>query len=142
MSNTLYDEVGGRPMIEKIHKTFYDELYKHPWLKTFFIGIEQERIEKQQTDFMGAQMGGPNVYVGISVKTSHTNLFVTKEMIITRAKLLKKCIIQHGVSEKNADRWLERERVFYNVIIKESVADCKEKYSGEKIVVVPKPSAY
>ena len=38
--NTLLDEVGGKPVLEKVHKHFYDELYKHPWLKNYFLHIE------------------------------------------------------------------------------------------------------
>jgi hemoglobin len=56
--NTLLQEVGGKPVLEKIHKHFYDELYKHPWLKNYSLHIEQKIIENQQTDFMVANMGG------------------------------------------------------------------------------------
>ena len=56
--NTLLQEVGGKPVLEKVHKHFYDELNKHPWLKNFFLHIDQKIIENQQTDFMNANMGG------------------------------------------------------------------------------------
>ena len=59
--NTLLDEVGGKPMLEKVHKHFYDELYKHPWLKNYFLHIDQKIIENQQTDFMIANMGGGKI---------------------------------------------------------------------------------
>jgi len=39
-NNTLLQEVGGKPVLEKVHKHFYDELYKHPWLKNYFLHIE------------------------------------------------------------------------------------------------------
>lgn len=38
--NTLLQEVGEKPVLEKVHKHFYDELYKHPWLKNYFLHIE------------------------------------------------------------------------------------------------------
>ena len=73
--NTLLNEVGGRPMLEKVHKHFYDELYKHPWLKNFFLHIDQKVIEDQQTDFMVSNMGVekfipaacPRMFTGICI---------------------------------------------------------------------------
>jgi len=56
--NNLLQDVGGRAVLEKVHKLFYDKLYEHPWLKKFFLHIEQKLIENQQTDFMVSNMGG------------------------------------------------------------------------------------
>ncbi|MBT5260713.1 MAG: group 1 truncated hemoglobin, partial [Nitrospina sp.] len=59
--NTLLQEVGGKSVLEKVHKLFYDKLYEHPWLKKFFLHIDQKLIENQQTDFMVANMGGGKI---------------------------------------------------------------------------------
>ena len=42
--NTLFAEIGGRAVLEKVHKVFYDELYAHPWLKNF-LNITAELFE-------------------------------------------------------------------------------------------------
>jgi hypothetical protein len=55
--NTLLQEIGGKPVLEKVHKHFYDGLYKHPWLKNYFLYIDQKIIENQQADFMIANIG-------------------------------------------------------------------------------------
>ena len=30
------DDLGGKKTLQKVHKIFYNKLYAHPWLKSFF----------------------------------------------------------------------------------------------------------
>ena len=77
---TLFEQVGGKPTLEKVHKVFYDELYEHPTLKYFFTDVEQKIIENQQTDFMTSNMGGGKIYSGAFPKPANKHMFVTEEM--------------------------------------------------------------
>ena len=62
--DSLFDLLGGRPTLEKVHKVFNDKLYEYLWLKGFFEEIDQKVIENQQTDFMTSNMGGGKIYSG------------------------------------------------------------------------------
>jgi len=42
---TMFEAVGGLPVMERVHKRFYDKVYAHPWLGQFFEEHSQEAIE-------------------------------------------------------------------------------------------------
>lgn len=64
MKQSLFDEIGGMPTFQKVHKIFYDKVYAHEWLGQFYIGHNQEIIEQKQSMFMAVKMGGDVKYTG------------------------------------------------------------------------------
>jgi len=139
---SLFENIGGKEVLQKVHKTFYDKLYKHPWLKDFFLGTEQELIENQQTDFITKAMGGPNKYIGRDPIQAHKPMFITEEQFEIRHALLKESIKENSVSEENMNAWLKIDYAFKFAICKKSINDCERKFASEEIKVVPKPSGW
>ena len=138
--NTLLQEVGGKPVLEKVHKHFYDELYKHPWLKNFFLHIDQKIIENQQTDFMNANMGGGKIYSGGMPKNVHRHMYISEELFDLRSKILRESVLACGVSEDLAERWIRIDSAFKHSLVKNSVDDCEKRFFTDEILNFPKPS--
>lgn len=136
---SLYEEVGGHPVIERVHKIFYDKVYAHPWLKHFFEGTSQDRIEKQQTDFMVSIMGGPKRFMGSAPKVAHLRMFITQEILDVRTKLLTEALQEAGLSTINQMAWLSKDRNFHAAIVKTSPQEAKQRYPSEQLLVIPKP---
>ena len=137
---TLFETLGGRPVLERVHKVFYDKLYEHPWLKQFFSEIAQKTIEDQQTDFMVSNMGGGKIYSGALPKNAHKHLFVTDEMFDLRNKILKASLDECGVAQDLAERWLRIDDAFRKSIVKEDPGQCEKRFFTDEIVILPKPS--
>ena len=139
-NNTLLAEIGGRPMLEKVHKLFYDKLYEHPWLKKFFLHIDQKLIENQQTDFMISNMGGGKIYSGGMPKNVHRHMYITEELFDLRTQILRESILACGVREELADRWIRIDSAFKHSLVKPSVDKCEKRYFTDEILNFPKPS--
>ena len=63
-NNDKFEALGGRPILVKISKIFYDKVYDHAWLGKFFAKVDQQIIEDQQVDFLQGALGGDKVYCG------------------------------------------------------------------------------
>ena len=137
--NTLLQEVGGKPILEKVHKLFYDKLYEHPWLKKFFLHIDQKLIENQQTDFMISNMGGGKIYSGGMPKNVHRHMYITEELFDLRTQILRESILACGVREELADRWIRIDSAFKHSLVKPSVDKCEKRYFTDEILNFPKP---
>lgn len=135
----LYDAIGGRPTLERVHKRFYDDLYADPWLGGFFVDIDQDLIESQQTDFMSGVMGGPKCFAGQSPRQAHRHMFITDDMLTYRSRILERAIRAEGVSEEACAAWLDLDASFRGAIAKRSIDECEERYSFEGIVSVNGP---
>lgn len=137
-TTSLYEQLGGRPTIERVHKVFYDKLYAHPWLGKFFVEVSQRLIEDQQTDFMAQTMGGPAAYCGKFPIPAHKHMFITEELFDTRHELLEQSLQEVGVPQALAASWLAVDAAFKARLVKKSPSECEGRFKMEPIVVIPK----
>ncbi len=138
---TLFDRLGGRPVLERVHKVFYDKIYEHPWLKQYFADIEQKTIEDQQTDFMISNMGGGKIYSGALPKNAHKHMFVDNQLFDLRKKLLRESLQECGVAEDMAERWLRIDEAFRKSIVKDNPGQCEKRFFTDEIKNFSNPLA-
>ncbi len=136
---TLFESIGGRPVLERVHKVFYDKLYEHPWLKQFFSTIDQKTIENQQTDFMVSNMGGGKIYSGALPKNGHKHMFITTELFDLRKMILEESLAECGVPTELAKRWLRIDDAFRKSIVKDDPSQCEKRFFTDEIQIFPKP---
>lgn len=133
------DELGGKPVLEKVHKIFYDKMYAHPWMGKFFADISQQVIENQQTDFMVQNFGGPSNYVGKLPIPAHKHMYITEEMFMVRQKMLEESLIEAGVSPEHRAKWLKIDGAFRPGIVKNKVEDCEKRFFTDEILIIENP---
>lgn len=136
---TLFEALGGRPVLERVHKLFYDRLYEHPWLKLFFHDVEQKSVENQQTDFMVSNMGGGKMYFGRFPQPAHKHMYITEELFELRHKILGESIRECGVPPDLAERWLRIDQAFKKSLVKESVSQCEGRFVTDDLKIFHKP---
>lgn len=138
-SNTLYEQIGGRPYLQKIARNFYEKVYSHPWLAQFFKNTQRETIERQQVDFMTGALGGPRVYQGRMPNDAHTHIRITTELFALREKLLIETLNEENAPPELIDRWLKIEHAFKSQLIKNSAADCTPRWRTDEILDFANP---
>lgn len=127
MAISFYDEVGGLPTLQHVHKIFYDKIYEHPWLKLYFENFKQEAIENRQTLFMGEKFGGPE-YFGKPLKQAHENMYITQELADVRHQILRESLQEAGLNEEQTKRWLRIDEAFMVQVTKKSVESFYKDY--------------
>jgi len=136
---TLYSRLGGRPTLERVHGLLYDELFGHAWLGRFFEGLERTYLEEQQTDFLGAAMGGPKCYAGQYPRPAHRHMLISDELFDLRHELLERCIARAGVPAELASEWLRLDEGYRSAVVKHSIDECEQRYVFEDLVVIEDP---
>lgn len=137
----LYDELGGRPTLERVHKIFYDKIYADVWIGQFFKHVSQDIIERQQTDFMAQAMGGPDEYCGAFPIPAHKHMNIPEDLFEHRHALLKASLDEAMVPTNLAQQWLRIDAAFRNGLVKQSLADCKPRFPTDTILDFPNPGA-
>jgi hemoglobin len=136
---SLFDALGGRNCLERVHKRFYDKVFFHHILGAFFADKNRRHQEDQQSDFMAAQFGGPRVYGGRLPDGAHQHMFITEAHFELRHKLLAETLRECGVAQDLRDRWLDIDYGFKNQIVKQTVDQCVKRYTNDRIIVAPAP---
>ena len=134
-----FEAMGGRAMLVKVNKAFYDAVYQHSWMSQFFVKIDQTHIEEQQTNFMQSVLGGPSIYCGRTAPQAHPHMNIPNELFDIRKTLLTKALRDVGANELLATSWLKMDERFRQAIVKSSVADCKPRYPHDLVLDFKKP---
>lgn len=134
-----FEQMGGREVLIKINKVFYDKVYAHPWLKLYFQEIPQQHIEDQQVDFMQKVLGGRDVYVGKTPATTHNHMFIPNELFDVRKQLLEESFQEVNADKELVDKWLSLDESFRRLIINKSPDECKGRFKTDPILNFPKP---
>jgi hemoglobin len=137
---SFFDEVGGRPIIEKVHKIFYDKIYAHPWIGLYFKDIDQKIIEVQQSDFMEQNFGGNSVYLGKLPGPAHRHMFINEELFKLRTQLLEESLSEAGLNNEQIKKWIKIDNAFKGQILKKTIDDCAKRFVTDEIVDFKKPA--
>lgn len=129
-----FEDLGGKIMLEKISKSFYDKVYADSWIGLYFKDVPQNVIESQQVDFMMAALGGPNQYCGKLPVEAHSHMMITEELFDVRQKYLNEAMKEVGAHPELIARWLKIDEAFRARLVKKSEADCKPRYASEPIM--------
>jgi hemoglobin len=106
---TLYKRLGGYDAIAAVTDDFIGRLAGDAQLKTFFIGHSTDslkRIRQNVVDQLCAATGGPCVYTGRDMKTSHTGLGITEKDWDGSVKHLIATLDKFNVPAKEKDEVL------------------------------------
>ena len=136
---SLYDSIGGRQTLDKVHKIFYDKIYAHSWIGKYFQEIKQEIIEIQQSDFMAQVMGGPSMYCGKLPVPAHRHMYIEEELFELRTKLLVESLNEAGVTADNQLQWLKIDQAFKKGIVKSLRSECSLRFNTDEILYFPNP---
>ena len=140
---TLFEQLGGLPVLQRVHGIFYDKIYAHPWLRHFFEGHDQGAIEQRQTSFMATKMGANIPYWGKQPKMAHRHMYITHELFDIRHELLAQSLTEAGVDELLAKRWLRIDAAFRRQVVKDSIESFyRTTWKYEKRIIVPKSFCY
>ena len=100
---TLYERLGGYDAIAAVVDDFVGQLATDPELGTFFKGFSDDSIQKIRqhvVDFICNATGGPCVYTGRDMKTSHKGLGITEAQWNKSVEYLKNTLNKFKVPEK------------------------------------------
>jgi len=133
-ADSLFERIGGRESLERVHKIFYDKVYDDRSMSRYFDGIPQDYIERQQTDFMSSAMGGPKCYMGHAVVGGHSHIYITEELFQHRHVLLRDSIREGGVDIEHAKAWMKIDSAFKSALVKDKES-CVRRYPQQELLL-------
>ncbi len=103
MTTSLFDKYGGFPTVQGIVHKFYERINDEPSLDRFFAGIEMETLMAHQVRFFCKILGGPDNYVGRSMKKVHEAAKIDSPSFALVARILKETLEDSGVEPQDVD---------------------------------------
>lgn len=116
---TLYERVGGRKAISAVVDRFYERVLNDERLDQYFVETDIRELRSHQTRFLVAALGGPDDYMGHSVREAHKHLDIHPEHFDAVAGHLRTTLEEFDVDEEATEEVMAtvgglREDVLHN----------------------------
>jgi hemoglobin len=103
---SLYERLGGYDAIAAVVDDFVGRLIQDPQFSRFFVGLSNDskkRVRQHIVDQFCAAAGGPCIYTGRAMRTSHEGLGITEADWNAAAKHLVATLDKFKVPKKEKD---------------------------------------
>jgi hemoglobin len=114
--STLYDRIGGAPVIETLIPAFYARILSDPDLAPFFKHASMESLHGMQQQFFAMALDGPVTYTGRPLGSVHHGRGITTAHFSRFVHHLLETLSAIGVSTQEADEVIARIDTFSNEI--------------------------
>ncbi len=74
MTQSLYDQIGGAPVVEAAVDLFYRKVLTDDSISHFFDDTDMDEQRAKQKAFLTMVLGGPHEYTGKDLRTAHAPL--------------------------------------------------------------------
>lgn len=96
-ANTLYEQLGGKPAIEKVIKDFIGYVAKDNRINFFFAKTNIPHLEKMLVEQVCEGTGGPCKYTGLSMKQAHKGMNINTAQFNALVEDLQKAMDANSV---------------------------------------------
>lgn len=103
---SLYKRLGGYDAIAAVTDDFLARLATNTQLGRFFTGVSDDskgKIRQHIIDFLCSKAGGPCIYLGRDMKTTHKGLSITESDWTVMANLFTETLNKFNVPKKEQD---------------------------------------
>jgi hemoglobin len=101
---TLYEKLGGEPVLAAAVEEFYARMQADPELAVWFRGIDLELLKAHQRAFLAVGLEGPEDYSGRSMRNAHAGLRITGEAYTRALQHLRDALAALDVDPQLAAR--------------------------------------
>jgi len=114
---SIYEKVGGRPMVERVVIIFYDKMVADPRVAGFFGNASMSLLKQKQEMFFILMMGGPAMYTGKSLRTAHAKLNLDEQSFDIAAMYMREAMQEVNMAPDDIDVVVARVAMFKNEIL-------------------------
>lgn len=117
---TLFFRIGGEEKLKEILRDFYCRMSKDILIGFFFSNHDPNKIADAQAQFLMFAMGVNKTYTGKNPSSAHLSLPpILKGHFDRRLVILEQTLKDHGLEEKDIQRWVQFENAFRKVTLSE-----------------------
>ena len=122
-SKSIYERIGGQPVIDQLIDEFYSRVIADPLLAPFFLQASMDKLRRMQKEFFAAALGGPSTYSGLELSKAHAGRGIALKHFQKYVDVLLETLRQLGIDQHDTDEIIARIATYANDITGESTVD-------------------
>lgn len=106
MEASLFDQVGGEPVLRSIIRTFVQRMFSDPMIGFLFRRASQERVADKEYELAAQHLGGGVVYTGRPIAAAHAPHSILAGQFDRRLQILRRTLEEAGAPAAVIEHWL------------------------------------
>lgn len=106
MSASLFEQLGGEPVLRAIIDRFVDRVMADTMIGFFFARVNKERLKRLEYEFAAEHLGADVVYTGRSLQQAHQRHPIMGGQFRRRLVILKETLAEFGVADNIVEHWV------------------------------------
>jgi hemoglobin len=108
---TLFERLGGSGAVDDARSAFYDRVFNDPDLLPFFEGVDTVKLQRMQSEFFTAALGGPETYAALNLTEVHRDLGIESQHVSMFTGHMVDTMIERGMPPEAVDEVVARAAV-------------------------------
>ena len=104
---SIYDALGGEPTIRAVVDDLADRLAADDLLGPLFVGVDHEALQRHRVSYLAAVLGGPEQYLGQSMRDAHRPFRLTDAHMERFLQLAREALDAAGIAPEAAQAMLD-----------------------------------
>jgi len=106
MDASLFEQLGGEPVLRSIIRTFVDRMFSDPMIGFLFRSASRERVADKEYELAAQHLGGDVVYTGRPIGEVHAPHAILEGQFARRLEILRRTLQEAGVPGGIVQHWL------------------------------------
>jgi hemoglobin len=124
MTTTLFEDLGGEPVLRQIIDRFVDRAFDDVMIGFFFRNAQRERVKQKEYEFAARHLGADVPYTGRPIDDAHRAHPIMGGQFARRLTLLKQTLEEQGVPEHVKAHWLAHTEALRPLVTSDSGREC------------------
>jgi truncated hemoglobin YjbI len=130
---TLFDELGGEPVLRRIVDQFVDRVFDDVMIGFFFRNASRERIKQKEYEFAARHLGADVEYTGRPIAEAHAAHPIMGGQFMRRLKILEDTLLEHGVPPRVREHWLRHTEKLRPLVTRDSGGRCDPEAALDRV---------
>jgi hemoglobin len=122
--STLFEELGGEPVLRSIVNRFVDRMFDDPMIGFFFRKANRQRIKDKEYELAAEHLGGSVKYTGRPLSQAHAPHAIMGGQFARRLELLRSTLIEAGAPEAVIRHWIEYTESSRSLVTRDAAGEC------------------
>jgi hemoglobin len=137
MPSTLFEELGGEPVLRGIIDRFVDRVFDDVMIGFFFRNARRERIKEKEYEFAARHLGADIAYTGRPLEEAHRAHPIMGGQFARRLMILKETLEAAGVPEHVKQHWLRHTEALRPLVTTDASRECDPERARQRAETAP-----
>ena len=134
---TLFDEVGGEPVLRRIVDRFVDRIFDDAMIGFFFRDASRARVKEKEYEFAARHLGADIPYTGRGIREVHAAHPIMGGQFMRRLQILKDTLDEFQVPESVREHWIRHTEALRPQVTRDAGTACDPTLSARTLVRGP-----